>query len=298
MTDHTHEIKIITDIVLAEQVWRSLSPNDTIYDTWEFRYCFYKPFNYPLSFRAVYVEDEPVALLPLQLNTDANYLEFFGGTHMENNQIFLKPDCEKYIAELYATIQGPVKMEWTLGNDPYTKSLPVQDYDYFLTLDQFQTFEQFLKESPNSELKRKWKKITTDNEIQILVNQFEDIELLFQWNIEKFKEESTFLMPFRQDIYREAVRLELLKPLLFTFVVNGKKQAVSLAYTYNNTYMSMNYGIHPECEVRNLSAFIILHQIKSAIEQKNRYIDVLTCDCGWKESWGFSKIAQYEFISN
>ena len=75
----SYTIFCIKDIEKAKIIWEQLTPNKSMYDTWEFRYLSYQLSLYQLYFYTAYENNEPVALLPLQLNTDKGYIEFFGG---------------------------------------------------------------------------------------------------------------------------------------------------------------------------------------------------------------------------
>lgn len=83
--------KIITSLEEAKIAWKELSPNQYLHDDWNFRYLYYKYFEYPLYFYAAYSDDQLVALLPLMQNLQTQKLEFFAGfDYMENNRIFVK----------------------------------------------------------------------------------------------------------------------------------------------------------------------------------------------------------------
>ena len=84
------QIKKITVLEEAQYYWSLLTPNQTIFDTWEFRYCAYTFSSDKLAFYLGIVDNEPVGLLPLQYTVEAGYLEFFGGSFMEDNKLFLK----------------------------------------------------------------------------------------------------------------------------------------------------------------------------------------------------------------
>lgn len=298
MEEKLLEIQEVTDIEKAEELFRTFSPNETIYDIWEFRFCFYKYFSYPISFRVGYIQGQPTGLLPLQFNTDKGYFEFFGGSYMGNNRVFIVPGYEKYISNFYNSVEGKVKLEWMIGDDTFTQKLEIQDFDYFLNLENFQTFDNYLETFALDEVKRKWRKINTQNKIEVITNQFDDLELLFEWNIKKFNDDSSFLMPFRQESFKDVLKIDVIKPYIFTFSIDGIKQAVSFGLVYNNIYVSVNQGISDTCTIRDMSTYVLLYHIKAALEEKNRYINVLTSDCGWKERWKFSKTPQFQFLKN
>lgn len=53
-------IELVKNPPEAQVIWNKLTPNITIYDTWEFRYCFYKYENSELFFYTAYENGEPI----------------------------------------------------------------------------------------------------------------------------------------------------------------------------------------------------------------------------------------------
>jgi cell division protein FtsI/penicillin-binding protein 2 len=93
--------KVIKDIEEAKKWWEYFTPHQVIFDEWEFRYCFYKYFNYDLHFYLGFIKDEPIGLLPLQYDPERKYLEFFGGPPMDDNDVFIKTGYEKYVKNFF-----------------------------------------------------------------------------------------------------------------------------------------------------------------------------------------------------
>lgn len=293
------QFNLVKNIDEANHIWNLLTPRLTIYDEWEFRYCFYKYFNYPLHFYVGYVKEEPIGLLPLQYNEKENYLEFFGGSVMNDNRVLIKPGYEKYIKKFYNQINQKAKLEYIDGTDTFTKSLPIISYQYTLPLENLKNSDDYIENYYQGETRKKFiKRIKETQKIphKILINQFEDIELIFELNINKFKEESSFLKPHRQEIYRDLLRTPF-KPVLLTYVFNEKKQGASFALIYKDRFVSFNSGINSE-EIKNIDSFARLERIDYAIKAGLKFFDALSGNCGWKENWHFYKIPQYKFEKN
>ena len=126
-------ITVVKDLPEAERLWQLLSPQTTIYDSWEFRYCFYKYFNFELFFYVAYDDATPVALLPLQYNSDTGWLEFFGGdNYMEDNRVFVKPGYESIIPKIYASVDRPAKLEFIIGGKLNTSPFSSVSTGYLL----------------------------------------------------------------------------------------------------------------------------------------------------------------------
>ncbi|HLL61074.1 MAG TPA: hypothetical protein VK338_05125, partial [Candidatus Nitrosocosmicus sp.] len=136
--------EIIKSLDTAQYYWDLLSPGESIFDEWDFRYCFYKKLNLPLFFYVGFTKNVPIGLLPLQYSTIDDCLEFFGGDYMEDNKIFIKYGYEKNIIDFYKSINQPAALIEISGDDPYTKSLPIDDYTYFYNLTNIAHTNQFI----------------------------------------------------------------------------------------------------------------------------------------------------------
>jgi hypothetical protein len=289
-------IKIVTDLSEAKFYWDTLVVQKTIFDNWDFRFCFYKYFNYPLQFYVGFVGDEPIGLLPLQYNQDENRLEFFGERFMEDNKVSIKAGFEKFIPEFYANLPDKAKLEYIIGNDEFTENFKVLDYKYFLNLNTLKSGEDYLQTYFDSEsrgkLKRKLKKITQEK-IQVLENNFSDVEFLIQFKIDRFKESSTFNWPHRKEIFRDILKLPM-KIFLNSFLLNGELQGVSLSILYNHDYAFVNFATKQDA-FPNFSTFINMYNIEQAIKNGAKNFNAFAGDYGWKELWHLEKSPQYAY---
>lgn len=290
------KIKTISDLSEAKFYWEALVEQKNIFDNWDFRYCFYKYFNYPLYFQVGFSNNEPVGLLPLQYNKDSDCLEFFGDRFMEDNQVFIKPGFENFIPEFYASLSDKVNLEYIVGEDTFTKGFEVLDQKYFLNLNNFKTGEDYLQKYFDSEsrgkLKRKLKKITQEK-IEVLKNNFSDIEFLIQFKIDRFKESSTFNWPYRKEIFRDMLKLPV-KIFLNSFLLNGELQGVSLSILYRDDYAYVNFATKSDA-FPNFSAFINMYNIEQAINNGAKSFNAFTGDYGWKELWHLEKSPEYVY---
>ena len=101
------DIHVIEDIDEARIAWNTLSPQQTIFHDWIFRFAFYRRSAFPLAFICAVEKEKLVGLLPLQRNTDKGYLEFFGGIDMEDNACFVSGDRETIQPHLLAALREP-----------------------------------------------------------------------------------------------------------------------------------------------------------------------------------------------
>ena len=103
--------KVIKDLSQAKAIWQQLSPQKTLWDDWDFSYCFYKYYNWELFFYTGYLDGQIVGVLPLQYNPEKKFLEFFGGNYMEENKILVKKDCQQFIPDFYKQVDKEAELD-------------------------------------------------------------------------------------------------------------------------------------------------------------------------------------------
>jgi len=289
------KLKIITSLPEAKKAWNDISPDLSIYDNWDFRFAFYKHFNHPLHFYAWYDGEKLVGLLPLQYYENEDCYEYFSEDFMEDNRFFVKAGYEEHIQRFLAEIKEKVIIYDLTGEGEFIASLPLEDYKYILSLKNLKNFEEHLANSFTSKRRRQFLKLKKEmekNKIEIISNDFRDIDSLFSLNIKRHKEESYL---------NEAPKRETLRELLKnfdvhfkTFKVNGKKEGVSYAILYKGTYVYLSVGSNIK-DYSGLGAYIGMANFDYAISLGAKIFDAGLGDCGWKNLWHFDKIPQYEY---
>lgn len=303
-------IQEIKDLATAEKLWRALSPRETIFDEWDFRYCFYKYDVHPILFLAAY-EDAPdaaeadlVGLLPLQLHPKHGY-EFFDEYNCEENRPFIKPGYEKIIPKLYQAIPGPAKIYDISGSDEFTQKLELEDYSYFLPLDGLNNFPDFLSSRLNSKRRKSLAKEImaaekNNPEIEIFKNTAKEkslaaLDKLFSFNTHNFGGES-YLLNEEQIPWRDLIghsfdwRFIVLK-------IAGEIQGVALSVVYNNVWHYLITGVNFK-DYSGLGKLMVKIGIEAAIAGKNKTFEAGLGDCGWKHLWHFDKLPQYIFVKS
>lgn len=295
------QFKCVTESNEAEKIWRKLSPAETIYDTWEFRALFQKYHQKEIRFFVGFVNDEMIGCLPLQYNQEKGWLEFFAGDYMEDNRLFLKDEFEIYRPDFYEhmkTLGEKVKLEYIRANDEFTKTFEVIDYKWVLSLAGMTSYKDFLDQKFEGKTRntfyRKLRKFETET-IEVVKNDYQDLELLFEYNKLMFGDHSSFNdRPFHQEIFRDLVAIPEFAPEILTFVINGEKEAVSFSLRYNGWYEFFLFGLRPD-KIKDLSTLINIHNIQNAIETQSSYFDAFVGAYGWKDRWHFTSIPQYKF---
>lgn len=294
---------LIKDIAEAEKAWKALTPAETIYDDWDFRFAFHRYHQKELFFIAGYDGAKLVGLLPLQYNEARGCLECFGSNYMEDNRVFTAPGYENSIPAFYdysKTLGKPVVLEYIRGNDPFTTALSVQGYKYVLPLT-FKTTDEYIESIFSGETKKKLvkriKKVAEPG-ITVTENEFANIPLFLEWNVQAYGGAVAFQdRPNRNEIFTDLLTkpYATIKPRLLTFRVAGEIHAITMGLVYNgHTYCSVNRGFSPNAD-KNLREFVHLRKVEDALTQGCTLFDAFAGDYGWKERWGCQKIAQHEF---
>lgn len=288
---------VVSDIEEAKYIWQKLSSDESIYDNWDFRCCFYKYFSHPLRFYAGYKDEELIGLLALQYNNELKMLEFFGGSFMEDNHVFIKKGFEEYIPEFYGNINEPARLEDICGSSSFESLLDVFEYKYVADLNGLRNADEYLtkyfKAKRRNAIKKKVKSVEMLKPL-IIKNNYEDLDLLIELNKKRFGKESSFNKPFRREIYHDLLNINLDIKML-TFIINGAKEAVTFGIKYKNIFVGINGGTREEAH-QDIGTYITVKKIEKAIGLGADKYDAGIEDLGWKENWRFEKIPQRIFI--
>ena len=292
---------IITSEKEAKHVWELLSPHKTIDDEWNFRYSFFKHLPYELRFITSYKNSKPFSLLPLQVNsgdgllppyakTRKPFLEFFGGDDTDDNKILGE---EINPQDLSAYFNFPV---YLAPLDPHIKTFKTTEpYEkkYYLNLQNYSNYKDFLKDRWSKDSRKKLmqqiRRIYKNHSIQVLENNYEDIDLLADLNIKRFGKDSSFSFPYRKEIFRDLTNFY--NVVMLTLIVDGEKEAVSYGINYKNIYTGMNAGVNGN--IPDLPKLLIMLQINKAIELGCKVYDAGKGDSGWKEAFKLDSIPQF-----
>lgn len=291
------EIKIISDLEEAKKLWNLLSPEETIYDLWDFRYTYYQANRAPLNFQAAYDDGRLVALLPLQFSVEYNCWEFFAEEFVEDNRLFFLPGYENIIPDLYNNLNGKVKIYDLVGDEPYTKKMPLEDYVYYLDLKNISSLGDYLKIlSPKKRrnFSRDFRILEAQGDIKIVYNRFSDFDKLFSLNHNRFGEESYLKEEQIKKVHRDLLKMPY-EWQMISLEVNGESAAVSLAVVYKGTYYYLNSGADflkfPES-----GNYLNRLNLERAINLRALVFNVGLGDCGWKKRWSFSTNPQYKYV--
>lgn len=300
------DIRLITELKTAENLWREISPGRVIYDDFDFRYGFYKYEPYPLYFRAAYevesdalgnIKEELIGLMPLVDYEDYGH-GFIAEEPCEENRVFIKPGREEIIKKLYESLEGKIQFYDVSGEDEFTTTLPIEDYKYVLPLAGFKDFSNFLGERLSPKRRRSLSKEIAAIEAlkpEIVINDFNDLDNLFNLNVGSFAGESYLSHETERAPWRELVKASF-NWRLVSLRLEGKTVAASLSVLYKDYYHFLITGVDFTSYL-GLGKYLNKINIEEAIKSGAKYFDAGLGDCGWKNLWHFDKIPQYEYVN-
>lgn len=292
-------VSIIKDITEAERLWNRFTSNKTIYDLWEFRYTFYQYFNYELFFYTYYIGDDLIGLIPLQYNSDEKYLESFGGEYMEENHIYLI-DKRLSVEEMFDHIKQPCYLRFVSPDFDYITNWKDREYKYVTQLKNVKDHNDFIERQfegkTRQTYRRQIKKLLAEHDIQIHEQEFKNVDILADYNIETFGEDSFLYIPENRKVFKDLTQIQKIQPFVMSFYIGGSVKAVSLNFMYNGIFTYLNAGVKKQ-EVSNLGKYVIFKSIDKACELEATVFDAGAESLGWKKEWHLTEVPIYTLHS-
>ncbi len=291
-------IRLIKNLSEAQAVWRALSPGLTIYDDWDFRKTFYDRDPQEIFFYAAYDDTEPVGLLPLEYYPALDYLDFFGGEFMDSNRCFTKTGREDIIPEIYKSISRKAALFDIIGDDIFTRSMDVEDYNYILRLEGLADFDAHLERSFDAHRRKNFrrdKRIFGERYpgLSLHYGRAADLDPLFELNIKRHGDESYIsLGAIREGVRALAAGDQRVK--IMSLEIDGQVEGVYFGMLQGGVFHSLIVGSNSE-KYPGIGNYMQIEFINWAIRIGAKVFDAGLGDCGWKERWHFEKEPQYEW---
>lgn len=281
--------RVETNLEKCKYLWNIFTEGNYIYDDWGFRYSYYKYFNYPLHFYVINDGKEEVGLLPLQFNTDLDKLEFFGGGFMLKNKVFKKSNVD--ILPLLKVIDSSELHRLTFDPD-LENVLSIEDYSYSLQLKMYKNYIDYIEDKWESKSKKKLlyqlRSIQKLNP-KVSYNNWSDFELFIDLNKSRFSSDSTFHKPFRIEFYKNIMKIFHCE--LISIRVGEELIACGFGLLYKKVFYGFTNGNN--ISYNHIGKYLNMMKIDRAIQLGAELYDARTDDCGWKESFRFSKEPVY-----
>lgn len=286
-------------------MWDKLSPHISIDDEWYFRYQFYKYLPFKLHFITGFFEGEAIGVLPLQMNTGEGlsppyadktqpFLEFFGGDDTDDNRVLMRPDyihLEKQFLDnvgQFAYLAG-LQKKYVYQNE----ESDFYENKYILSVEGLSSYGDYIEKrwegSSRKKLRQQVRKLERENKIEVVKNDFSDIEYLAQLNKKRFGGDSSFQHEYRLKVFKDLA--QIYQAEIITLYVNGQKMGVSYGIKYKDAFLGMNTGV--DGSLSDLGKLLVLQQIQRAIELGCRVYDAGKGSGGWKTEFKFQPVPQY-----
>lgn len=302
------DFRVITDLSQAEYYRKLLSPEETIYDLRDLRYCFFKYFvEYQIHFIVWFRDEVAIGLLPLHLNlaplkyedycsSDVPYYEFFGSGRFQLNRILHKwhilslEDKKQFYNQVIENSDYPYCLHniWEQDcidvlamennvSDYYCEIDSVTDYHHFIQTHFFWSHKHNIKKQIE-----KLEHITRCQEINTNIDN--QLQILFDYNIERFQESSflnipsTFLWPHRADIFRDIIHLKCFDEVILYSLKDQDNQntiaAVWLSIGYKDIFYYLNFGI--DRSYSNIAKFLTMKLMSIAKDKWYHIFDLMS----------------------
>lgn len=286
-------IETIVDIEKCQFLFQEFSQKKNLFDTWEFRYSFYKAYKFKPHFLLLRKGNENLALLPLWYDEDKKMHTWFGSDWQEEVSFFAKD--LNLIPMLLSAAPTPLFLnaisKESLGLLAEKIAFTEDSSKFILNLNGFNNHEDFLmtiKKSRRHDLRKDRRRIESQNP-EIIINNFSDIDQLIALSKKRFNEKgkkTDWEDPRRIETFREIIRQggKSYQVRMITIKINGVTAGVDLICLYNDTYFAIKCGY----DVKNFSGignFMNIFEIDDAIRLGMKKIDLLQNNYEWKNRW-------------
>ncbi len=272
------------------------SPNEKLFDLWNFRMCFYDPNENTPYFIVGYENGEAVGILPLYFDKAANQYAYFGGWFPERNTFYIKD--KKKLPQFLERCPNNTLIE---GIDPHEKefyNFLDDEYTYYLDLNKhnldFESYFSSLDKRKRKDIRRDLRNIP---EYKLRKGAFYDFDRLIELNVRQYGDESKFNnMAIRNGIQKmERLAHESGIAEMISVDIAGKTEAVEFGIFLGDWYYAIIGGANNQ-KISNLGKLMNVLSIKNAMEKKANFMDFFATSGYWKNMWNFDKAMLLKFI--
>jgi len=291
------DFKICRNIGECKKLWNLFSPNERLFDVWDYRACFFDESEHEPYFIAGFGPSGTEGLIPLVFARSRRQYNYFGGWFTaERNMLFAKdksklPDFLGQCPE-GTFIEGLDPKEasyYDFLDDEYTHYLDLSKHNH-----SFDAYFSSLGKKRQKNLKYDLKSIP---EHRIYYNRLEDFERLAELNIKRFEEDSKFNEKPVIGGISKLIRLADKNGILdmISVEVGNKVEAVDVGAVFRGRYYSL-IGSSNYQKIPNIGKLMTVLDIKRAIEKKAGFIEFGATADHWKKMWEFDKDMLLKFV--
>lgn len=291
------QLKLIihSDLDDCQYLWEKFSPDDSIFNLWEFRLAWHQGFGYQPFFYTLYLDTKPVAVLPLWFNNKEKRYEWFGGTWPEDNHFFVSD--EKYIPLLLKLAPPPVFLNAIVNDQLGIKVLKELEDDspkYILQLKGKKDIEEILftlNKKHRHHLRYYYKRFSDLNpKVEILTgDQSQSLSRLKELSIIDFerKDQSEYRKKERmvtfENIYKNHGRYQIFTILVY---IQNYLAVYDIVAVYRDSFYLLT-GASDLVRFPGISVFITYLEFELAIKMGVDLIDCMQEDYHWKHKYFF-----------
>ena len=287
------KVKVHSRLEDCFELWEKFSPQNSVFDLWDFRLAWYQGYQYEPFFYTLYEGSVPLAVLPLWFDEEKKKYEWFGSYYMEDNTFFVKD--EKFIDLLYKICPKPVNinaidLSSLGGNHKFFGKLKPDDPKNIKNLKKFNNFDQLLhslSKKNRHNLRSDYQKII-DLDPKITISDDKALfEKLVEMNIARFNDQpdedkSDFLEPKRKQAFASIVKnTGKYKVKFIQVTVQDHLAAIDLIITYKDIYYSARGG-NDVSRFKGIGNFMVYIEFEDAIKNNFSTVDCLQVDYNWK----------------
>ena len=285
-----NNIEIISDIDRCFGLWQELSSKKTLFDTWEFRFAFYKGYRFKPHFLLLKNNEDNLALLPLWYDEDKKKYTWFGSDWQEEVRFFAKnPDSMERLLSVSPSplfLNAIAEESYALLNNK--EKFQIDDAKYILELEGLKTHEDHLmslKKNTRHNLRKDRRRIERQNP-EIIINDFSLLPSLIALNKKRFKKDSGWNDSRRVETFSQVIKLsgKSYTARMVAIKIGDRIAGADLICVYNGTYFALSGGYDVK-DFSGIGNYMNLVEIDDAISLGCNKIDFLQNNFEWKDNW-------------
>jgi len=286
-------MKVVSDIDSCFRLWRKFSPKKTLFDTWEFRFAFYKAYRYKPYFLLLKNQSKELAFLPLWYEDEKKKYFWFGSDWQEEVRFFsMDPN---YVPFLLLFAPSPLLLNAISQDSVRSLNGKIEfeedESKYVLNLGGFRSHEDFLmtlKKKTRLDLRRNRRRIERQNP-KIIINNFSDFEHLVRLSKERFElknEKTDWEDPRKVEAFRQVIELagKSYEIRTISVLIGNRIAGVDLIALFNKCYYTLICGYNVT-DFSGIGHFFNLFEIDDAIRLGMKKIDFLQDSYEWKNNF-------------
>lgn len=299
----TFDIAVCTDLEKIQHLWQQVSVPKCLFDHWPVRECFQQEYNRPAHVLVAARKGRFRGMLALSWIEESQKYGFFpgevwqGNTWLEQNKLLA--DSTDVAGELINQIPGDARIRY-LSPTPYLNNFPTAGVDEigFLFFPgrynySFSRYMATFSGKSRKKCRRELERLTMKG-CSFRYDHLADIELMYQLNLERFKEQSYFSDRRFLNAFNRLVNWLDDNAMLrvTTVLIGGKVAAIDISAIFNGIHTVLAGGTHTDFP--GVAKLINLHHLEWSCQQHFHEVDFLCGDFNWKSRFHLTPRPLYE----